>query len=73
MRTSQSDFIEKLGKIIDKSDRMLLVVNDAIEIHAPYFNYSDVQKLTYLLQRTSCDWYFKPVNENLVKLRIILF
>lgn len=73
MPKSQEEFIDALGKIVDKSDRMILIVNDGIEVHSTFFNYSDIQKLSYLLQRTSCEWWIKPVSDELITLKVRLF
>lgn len=65
--------IEKLGKIVDDSKRLLLVlpVDGAIEIHADYFTLYDTQKLFHLLQRTpEVEWWIKPIDQYMVKLRI---
>ena len=70
---TESEFIEALGKIVEKSDRMLLVINDMVEVHAPFFNYQDMQKLTYLLQRTSCEWWLNPNGPDSIKLRVRIF
>lgn len=68
-------FIEKLGSIVDTSDRMVLVIthDGTVEVMSSFFNYEDVQRLIHLLQRTSCEWWFKPIDERMVKLRIRLF
>lgn len=73
MSKSRTEFIEAIGKIVDSSDRMLLVVNENVEVRAPFFNYADMQKFTYLLQRTSCEWWIKPIDEKMVMLRVRLF
>lgn len=70
---TQSEFIEGIGKIVEKSDRMILVINDAIEVHSTYFTYEDIQKFSYWLQRTSCEWWIKPVSDSMIKLRVRLF
>lgn len=80
MTYTRDQFIERLGKIVANSKRMLLVIppDGMIEVHSPYFTYEDTQKITHLLQRTSCEWWIKPVSanlihEDLVKFRIRLF
>jgi len=72
---SRELFIEKLAAIVDSSNRMVLVVtcDGSVEVMSTFFNYEDVQKLAYLLQRTSCEWWFKPIDDKMVKLRIRLF
>lgn len=70
---SREQFIEKVGKIVAESNRMILVINDEVEIHTTYFTYENMQRLIYLLQRTSCEWWLKPVDHNLIKLRVRLF
>jgi hypothetical protein len=70
---TKGEFIEALGKIVEKSDRMVLVINDEIEVHSTFFNYADMQKLSYLLQRTSCEWWIKPMDDKMIKLRVRLF
>lgn len=71
--TTYDQFIEKLAKIVSESDRMLLVINDLVEVQAPFFNYADIQRLIYLLFRTPCEWWIKPNGDGSVKLRIRLF
>jgi hypothetical protein len=70
---TKDEFIEALGKIVEKSDRMVLIVSDSIEVHSTFFNYADMQILSYLLQRTSCEWWIKPNDDKMIKLTVRLF
>lgn len=73
--TTYEEFIAAIGKIVEKSDRMILMVVTPgfIEIQAKFFNYKDIQRLTYILYRTPCEWWIKPINQDLITLKIRLF
>lgn len=54
--------IEKLSELVKAKDRMLLKVEvgGRVIVESDFFNYSDIQKFTYILQRTSCEWWIYP-------------
>lgn len=71
---NSAKLIDKLGKIIDDSDRMILILppDGSIEVHTTYFTLYNLQRLTHLLQRTPhIEWWLKPVSSEMIKLRII--
>jgi hypothetical protein len=66
--------IEKLGELVKAKSRMLLKISESrICIESEFFNYSDVQKITHILQRTSCEWWIYPCGLQSIELRIRLF
>lgn len=66
--------IEKLGEMVKQKDRMLLkVTSDRICVESEFFNYEDIQKISYILQRTSCEWWIYPCGPSSIELRIRLF
>lgn len=79
MITNESEFLAKIGKIVDQAQgkTMLLVKADGgmVYIEAVYFSYSDMQKFMHLLSRTPCEWYIYPATriENGVQLKVRLF
>lgn len=77
MRSNESDFIDKIGKILENSNNktMILIVASGVYVEANYFTYTDMQKFMYLLSRTSCEWYIYPSArvDNGVQLKIRLF
>lgn len=70
---SRSEFIGRVGAICDQSNRMYLAVNDGIEVRSTFFTYADIQKFSYLLQRTPCEWWIKPIDDKMIMLRVRLF
>ncbi len=67
--------IERLGALVQESKKMILIVptTGGVCIHSTSFNYKDIQRLTYILQRTPCEWLFWPVSDKLIGLQIHLF
>ena len=75
-RFSYEQLMERLGALVAESKKMILVVPVSgcdVCLHSTSFNYKDVQQLTYILQRTPCEWSYRPVSEKLVGLYIYLF
>ncbi len=75
---TRDELFERLGQLVAKSKKMMLIVPVSgcdVCLHSPSFNYKDVQRLTYILQRTPCEWVYKPVtgNDKLIGLYIHLF
>lgn len=77
MRTNETEFIEKLGKIIEAVPTLLLIKDPSglVFVEAPVFSYATMQKFMHLLGRTSCEWYIYPSSriERGVQLKIRLF
>jgi hypothetical protein len=64
---SQSECIDRLGAWVrERNDRsnerqmILKVVGDRCIVESKFFNYEDVQKIQYMLTRTSCEWWIYP-------------
>lgn len=71
---SKEQCIEKLGEMVKAKDRMLLKVTpDRVIVESEFFNYADIQKITHILQRTSCEWWIYPSGLHSIELRVMLF
>lgn len=76
---TSSQCIERLGQWVeqanakgDNSREAILKVYDRVIIEAKFFNYEDIQRFTYILTRTSCEWWIYP-GDGCVQLRVRLF
>ncbi len=74
-RFSYEQLIERLGKLVSESEKMILIIppTGGVHIHSTSFNYKDVQQLMYVLQRTPCEWSYRAVSGELIGLYIRLF
>lgn len=75
MPIHRDECITRLGDVVNDSKRMILKIksSDRIHIESEFFNYEDIQRLTYILQRTACEWWIYPISEKSVELRVRLF
>lgn len=72
---TQQQLIQRLGALTSESKKMMLIIPTSgpnVVLHSTSFNYKDVQQLTYILQRTRCEWVFKPISDKLIGLYIYL-
>jgi hypothetical protein len=71
---TQEQCIKKLQELVDSKDRMLLkIVDGRLIVESDFFNYSDIQKIIHILQRTSCEWWIYPCGSDKIQLRVRLF
>lgn len=61
--------IERLAQWVEERNKqsaerqMLLRISGNAIVGSNFFNYGDVQKMTHILQRTSCEWWIYPGHE----------